>query len=51
VTTDGDMTKSPSAIVCGATFTRDDGSQGTCGLFDGHPSGHTDIPAAPDGRI
>jgi hypothetical protein len=42
-------TESNSPLACGATFIKDDGSQGICTLLQGHPSGHTDIPTPPGG--
>ena len=45
MTNNGDLTKPPTLIVCGAPFTRDDGSRGTCALLDGHRNDHTDVVA------
>ena len=49
MTTNGDQSKA-AQMTCGVIFTKDDGSEGACTLFEGHPSGHTDIPAPPGGE-
>jgi hypothetical protein len=48
MTTNSDQIKA-AQMTCGEIFTKDDGSEGTCTLLQGHPSGHTDIPAPPGG--